>query len=172
MMGLLLFLLLLILPIVPLRMIAVMKRGMISVRLCWGLIPILRLRLILRVRAGIPTVYREERKMCRRIAWKRGEVRRKSAWRDAFFAALRGEKLHINMMIGAEDAAGTAYAVGLLRTLADICGGIFRDADIQLAPCFAHPAFSAEGQCIISVIPANIIREFILRKGGKNNASD
>ncbi|MBR4079351.1 MAG: DUF2953 domain-containing protein [Christensenellaceae bacterium] len=148
-------------------------------RIFYWKIPVKRLALIVKLRAGaIPYVYLENRKLCTRIFPKKNRKNhRRIPLIHAVLWSYRTEKLNIDIMIGTDDAALTAYSVGIMRTA--ICLLLpklrLRDAqkaEIAVRPDFEKRCFSAKGECIISARPADIIRKAIIRKADNNHAPD
>lgn len=141
----------------------------IALRIYYWKIPLKRLGIIFRLKSGvIPYIYLENKKICTRIFPKPTKKNpRRVPLLHAVLWAYRTEKLNINIVIGAEDAAATAYAVGAARIAAEMLKLRLHDgekAEVIIIPCFDGSCFSAEGECIISALPANIIRKAIIRK--------
>ncbi len=151
----------------------------ISLRIIYWRMPVKRLALIVRMHAGmIPYVYLENKKVCARIFPKKTKKNhRRVPLIHAILWSYRTEKLHINIVIGTEDAAMTAYSVGMVRAvltalLPKIRLRDMEKAEIIVRPCFEGRSFSASGECIISARPADIIRKAIIRKADNNHAPD
>jgi len=170
-----LFLLLIILLLIPLRLrISADGTEAVLLRIFYWKIPLKRLRVIIRMRSGVvPYVYLENKKVCTRIFPKKSKRNhRRVPLLHAVLKAYRAEKLHINIVIGTEDAAATAYSVGIMRNVIRLLLPKLRlkslqNVKISVVPHFDGLYFSVAGECIISAVPANIIRKVIIRKADK-----
>ena len=141
----------------------------IALRIYYWKIPIKRLAIVIRLHERlIPYVYLENKKLCSRIFPKPTKKnRRRVPLLHAVLWAYRTEKLNMNIVIGTGDAAATAYAIGFLRIAAESLKLRLHDgerAELIIAPNFERMCFYAVGECIISALPANIIRKAIIRK--------
>lgn len=170
-----LFLLLFCLCYLKLRIEVMWEDGEISVAAKLRKITVFRVKFLLRPGTG---VYREKKKVCERVILKKKRRAEKHLKRilRAFLRAYRAEKVHMDILVGLDDAAQTAYVTGILRILLKnaICAGrlFCEDYRLQVAPEFSCRTLKIRLHCIIVFRIADIIRNMIYRKGGKKHVSN
>lgn len=179
MVGLLFLLPVLLIMILPLRArIMAEEHGGILVKILLWRIPLFRVKLFCRWdTGGLPQLFLEKRNCHKKIfpvekprfslpKWLKRGIKR----------AYLVERLHIHAVIGLQDAAQTAYAVGWGQTLPNLLPAFLNlspgGMKIQIFPDFEKECRRFRLDCIIAASLADIIRKGIFQERRKKHASN